>query len=61
LIGNRVSEAVELEGLDRAEVGVLAYPEFFMPTPVAEPIMAAVIATSSVPDLNDAVAEAGTA
>ena len=38
LIGNRVSLSVELEGLDVAEVGVLAYPEFYRPEPVSAPI-----------------------
>jgi Amt family ammonium transporter len=33
LIGNRVPADVELEGLDLAEVGVLAYPEFYRPSP----------------------------
>ncbi|HEY8225554.1 MAG TPA: ammonium transporter [Pyrinomonadaceae bacterium] len=38
LIGNRVSLSVELEGLDVAEVGVLAYPEFYRPEPISAPI-----------------------
>jgi ammonium transporter, Amt family len=33
ILGNRVSAEVELEGLDLAEVGVLAYPEFYRPSP----------------------------
>ncbi len=33
LIGNRVPAEVEIEGLDLAEVGVLAYPEFYRPSP----------------------------
>lgn len=33
LIGNRVSAEVEIEGLDLAEVGALAYPEFYHPSP----------------------------
>jgi Amt family ammonium transporter len=35
LIGNRVPAEVEIEGLDLAEVGVLAYPEFYRPSPLA--------------------------
>jgi len=38
LIGNRVPASVELEGLDLAEVGVLAYPEFYRPKPINEPV-----------------------
>ena len=38
LIGNRVSKEVELEGLDLSEVGVLAYPEFHLHTPLAQPV-----------------------
>ena len=34
LIGNRVSTAVELEGLDAGEIGVQAYPEFLPTEPV---------------------------
>ena len=33
ILGNRVSADVEIEGLDLAEVGVLAYPEFYRPSP----------------------------
>ena len=33
ILGNRVSAEVEFEGLDLAEVGVLAYPEFYRPSP----------------------------
>jgi Amt family ammonium transporter len=33
ILGNRVSAEVEIEGLDLAEVGVLAYPEFYRPSP----------------------------
>jgi ammonium transporter, Amt family len=43
VLGNRVSPEVELEGLDLAEVGVLAYPDFRLHTPIApaaEPIPA---------------------
>jgi ammonium transporter, Amt family len=36
VIGNRVSAEVELEGLDLSEVGVLAYPEFHLHTPVTQ-------------------------
>jgi len=62
LIGNRVSVAVELEGLDMAEVGVLAYPEFSpaVPSVTAQPEVAPVAAVSPVPILGEglAVAEA---
>jgi ammonium transporter, Amt family len=60
LIGNRVSATVELEGLDMAEVGVLAYPEFLPPAPSASPEVVPVAATSPVPILADGltVAEA---
>jgi Amt family ammonium transporter len=57
LIGNRVPAAVELEGLDLAEVGVLAYPEFYKPEPAAEGIEELIPAsTSSIPSLGEAVA-----
>jgi Amt family ammonium transporter len=36
VVGNRVSAEVEMEGLDLAEVGVLAYPEFHLHTPVTQ-------------------------
>jgi ammonium transporter, Amt family len=52
LIGNRVSAAVELEGLDLAEVGVLAYPEFLPPVPqvtTTQPEVVPIAATSSLP------------
>jgi ammonium transporter, Amt family len=63
LIGNRVSEAVELAGLDMAEVGVLAYPEFLAPAPtiaIAEPEVIPAAASSSVRSLGEgfAIAEA---
>jgi Amt family ammonium transporter len=58
LIGNRVSEAVELEGLDAAEVGVLAYPEFYRPEPIAGPIAEPRPSSTSIPALGDAVAVA---
>ena len=35
VFGNRVSPEVELEGLDLAEVGALAYPDFRLHTPIA--------------------------
>src|SRR5215211_3557225 len=35
VLGNRVSAEVELEGLDLAEVGVLAYPDFRLHSPIA--------------------------
>lgn len=55
-IGNRVSAAVELEGLDIAEVGVLAYPEFVQRTPsvaTTQPEIVPVVAISPVPVLSD--------
>jgi Amt family ammonium transporter len=62
LIGNRVSVAVELEGLDMAEVGVLAYPEFSpaVPSVTAQPEVVPVAAVSPVPILGEGlvVAEA---
>jgi len=62
LIGNRVSVAVELEGLDMAEVGVLAYPEFSpaVPSVTEQPEVVPVAAVSPVPILGEglAVAEA---
>ena len=63
LIGNRVSEAVELEGLDLGEIGVPAYPEFLPVAPVvttAQPAVIPVAASSSVPSLGEGltVAEA---
>lgn len=57
LIGNRVPAHVELTGLDIAEVGVLAYPEFYKPEPAAEGIEELIPAsTSSIPSLGEAVA-----
>ena len=61
LIGNRVSEAVELEGLDLAEVGTLAYPEFYKPSPVTHPTEEPLPASLPVPGLDDAVTEGGAA
>jgi Amt family ammonium transporter len=58
LIGNRVPANVELEGLDVAEVGTLAYPEFYRPTPSSEPAEEAGPASSPIPALGDAVAVA---
>jgi Amt family ammonium transporter len=67
LIGNRVSAAVEMEGLDMAEVGVLAYPEFLPSTaPVVAPSIVApqpelvpvAAASSSVPRLGEGLAVA---
>lgn len=59
LIGNRVSEAVEVEGLDMAEVGVLAYPEF-LPAPaisMTEPQVVSIAAASpTVPLIGDELA-----
>jgi Amt family ammonium transporter len=56
LIGNRVSAAVELDGLDMAEVGVLAYPEFLPPTPsvmATQPEVGPVAAASPVAILGE--------
>jgi len=63
LIGNRVSAAVELEGLDLAEVGVLAYPEF-LPAPamvsigIPEPVIAPVSTSAPAPILPEGLAVA---
>ena len=62
MIGNRVPAAVELEGLDMAEVGVLAYPEF-LPAPVSvstPPESMPIAEPTAVPMLGDGltVAEA---
>lgn len=60
LIGNRVPAHVEMEGLDLAEVGALAYPEFYRPTPTSEPVEEPIPA--SLPTLTEvAVAKAGAA
>jgi Amt family ammonium transporter len=59
LIGNRVSAAVEMEGLDMAEVGVLAYPEFLPATPTittTQPEVVPVVATSPVPLVSEGLA-----
>ena len=63
LVGNRVSAAIELEGLDLAEVGALAYPEFYKPErSPADPTEEPVVAPTSLPSLGDvAVADAGAA
>lgn len=62
LIGNRVSAKIELEGLDMAEVGALAYPEFYTPTPITEPVEEPVPVSSPIPALGEiAVAKAGAA
>jgi ammonium transporter, Amt family len=61
LIGNRVSASVELAGLDMAEVGVLAYPEF-LPAPAITtvPETVPVADATAVPILEGlTVAEAG--
>jgi len=64
LIGNRVSAAVEIEGLDMGEIGVPAYPEFLPATPsgvtVQPEIVPVAAASSSGPILGEglAVAEA---
>jgi Amt family ammonium transporter len=59
LVGNRVSEAVELEGLDIGEIGVAAYPEF-LPAPAvvttAQPEIIPVAASSSVPIFDESLA-----
>jgi ammonium transporter, Amt family len=57
-LGNRVPESIEIEGLDFAEVGAVAYPEFHRPTPVALPSEQPVEAPASMPGLGDAVAAA---
>jgi ammonium transporter, Amt family len=60
LVGNRVSEAVEMEGLDIAEIGVLAYPEF-LPAPAfssVEPEAAPVAASSPSSILGEGLAVA---
>ena len=61
LIGNRVSAAVEMEGLDMAEVGVLAYPEFLPPVPqfaTTQPEVVPVVTTSPVPLVSEGFAVA---
>jgi Amt family ammonium transporter len=63
LVGNRVSTAIEIEGLDLGEIGVPAYPEFLPATSsvvTAEPEVVPIAASSSVPILGEglAVAEA---
>ena len=45
LMGNRVSTAVELEGLDLPEMGALAYPDFVL-APSAAPVIAGSVATA---------------
>jgi len=64
LVGNRVTEAVEVQGLDIGEIGVPAYPEFLPVTSTivtAPPEVVPAAASSSVPMLGDGltVAEAG--
>lgn len=64
LIGNRVPAAVEIAGLDVAEVGTLAYPEFYRPDPIEHPTGNEPIEIpSNRPALGEgvAVAEAGAA
>jgi len=62
LIGNRVPANVELEGLDIAEVGALAYPEFYTPTPAAAAVEEAEPVPTQIPSLGEvAVAKAGAA
>jgi Amt family ammonium transporter len=63
LVGNRVPAAMEVEGLDIAEIGIPAYPEFLPAAPsvvTAQPELVPVAASSSVPMLGEglAVAEA---
>ena len=61
LVGNRVSAAVELEGLDIGEIGVQAYPEFLPAAPgvtTAQPEVIPVAASSSVPILGEGLAVA---
>jgi ammonium transporter, Amt family len=62
LVGNRVCEAVEMEGLDMAEIGVPAYPEF-LPAPAfasiePEPVPVAVSSPSPILGEGLAVAKA---
>ncbi len=60
LIGNRVSAAAELEGLDLAEIGVAAYPEF-LPAPtvsMTQPEVLPVAASAAVPILGEELAVA---
>jgi Amt family ammonium transporter len=57
LIGNRVPSSVELEGLDLAEVGVLAYPEFYRPEPTGAPLDVPVAVPAFAALNEDAVAE----
>jgi ammonia channel protein AmtB len=60
LTGNRVPAQVEIEGLDIAEVGVLAYPEFYQPTTVDEPTDEPI--PTAIPGIGEvAVAKAGAA
>ena len=59
LVGNRVSEAVEMEGLDIGEIGVQAYPEFLPAPPVVtttQPDVIPVAASSAVPPLDEGLA-----
>lgn len=51
LIGNRVSADVEIEGLDLAEVGVLAYPEFYRPSPYSGTLEMASAETDTVEEV----------
>jgi Amt family ammonium transporter len=48
VVGNRVSAEVEIEGLDLAEVGVLAYPDFQMHTPFTRPAGTAAASAAGV-------------
>jgi len=60
LIGNRVSEAEELEGLDMSEIGVPAYPEF-LPAPavaITQPEIVPLAAMSTAPLLGEELAVA---
>ena len=62
LIGNRVPANVELEGLDVAEVGALAYPEFYTPTPAPALAEETQPVATQIPSLGEvAVAKAGAA
>jgi len=56
LVGNRVSEAVELEGLDIGEIGVQAYPEFLPTLVTTQPEVIPVAASSPVPILGEGLA-----
>jgi ammonium transporter, Amt family len=51
LLGNRVPAEEEIEGLDLAEVGVLAYPEFYRPSPAGS----VGVATAEVQEVEEVI------